>query len=316
MKNLEAYFNQSIGYNGQHPKFVTLFTTKSTTNIELSDIKGISTLSTHNQGLYHLFYTVSGSTLKKDDRFSLYTDYVRIAEMDLLGAVVFKNPFLKWTMVNMPDLKSNASITARVGTNSYKENSLGMAISNSSDVNFDIVASDCSSCGNPYSGFCEASSSGYPQCNPWNPDPISCGESKINAEMTLASNKEKSLNTAEAYNFRDNFMSKSETGRSYVNYYYTISKVVVASNGINAKNVGQHFDFASKVHDIAKRIQFGEDKELVYGKDFRDEAQYFINTYRRLSSDKTFLKTLAIIEKDLNRFTGKSRREILVGVGL
>ena len=200
---------------------------------------------------------------------------------------------------------------------SYQQNSLGTAISNSSDIDFDIVASDCTSCGDPYSGFCEPTGAGSFRCNWYNPDPITCGEERINIQMSTAiPNGGKMLNKAEAYNFRDNFMSKSETGRSYVNYYYTISKVVVASNGINAKNVVQHFDFATKVHDVAKRIQFGKDKEIVYGEDFRNEAQSFINTYRGLSKDKTFLNTLTTIEKDLNRFKGKSRREILSSIGL
>ncbi len=34
-----------------------------------------------------------------------------------------------------------------------------------------------------------------------------------------------------------------------------------------------------------------------------------------LSKDKTYLTALATIEKDLNRFTGKSRKEILLNMG-
>ncbi|TDE12472.1 hypothetical protein [Dyadobacter psychrotolerans] len=317
VNKLESYFHQSIRYKDQQPKYITLFTTKSTTDIEMSDIKGIGTLSTHESGMFHLFYTVNGSTLQKDDRFSLYTDYLRVADMDLLGAVVFNNPSLKWTMVNIPD--SKMAVSSEFKSKSYrdKENSLGLAIANSSEIPFDMVASDCTSCNDPYSGFCEPTSSGYPQCNPWNPDPITCGESKINAEMgARVSNSEKSLNTAEAYNFRDNFMSKTKIGKSYTDFYYTISKVAIRNNGINAKNVVLHFDFATKIHGIAKKLQFGSDNDIVYQDDFRNEAQSFINTYRKLSNDSTFLNALAIIENDLNRFKGKSRREILISIGL
>lgn len=89
-KKLESYFNQSLSYKDQQPKFITLFTTKSTTDIGLSDIQGISVMTIQNSGLYHNFYSVSGNSLKKDDRFSVYTEHVRLAEINWLGAVIFK----------------------------------------------------------------------------------------------------------------------------------------------------------------------------------------------------------------------------------
>jgi hypothetical protein len=314
-KKLEAYFNQSLDYKGQKPKFITLFTTKSTTNIGLSDIQGISTFTIQNSGLYHNFYTVSGNSLKKDDRFSVYTEHVRLFEINWLGAVIFKNPSLKWTMINVSDLKTSAFHTARIEENTYRAYNLGTAITSASDIDF-VPMSDCTSCNDPTAAVCEwDGSEGRFKCNVNNPGGP-CEESEINNQIGVTTaNAGKTLNSAEAYNFRDHFLSKTEKGRSYINFYYTISRVALEKKSINKKSVGQHFDFAAKVHSIAQKIQSGTDAEIIYREDFRKEAQSFINNYRTLSKDKTYLTALATIEKDLNRFTGKSRKEILLTIG-
>lgn len=313
-KKLESYFNQSFSYKSQQPKFITLFTTKSTTDIGLSDIQGISTLTIQNSGLYHNFYTVNGNSLKKDERFSVYTEHVRLSEINWLGAVIFKNPSLKWTMINMSDLSTSALHAARTMEETYPAYNLGTAITNASDVNF-VPMSDCTSCGSNISAVCEwDGGSNMFKCNDNNPGG-SCEESEINAQIGATNGRTASLNNEEAYNFRDHFLSKTEKGRSYINFYYAISKAAIQSKAINKKSVGQHFDFAVKVHGIAKKIQSGSDAEIVYKEDFRKEAQSFINSYRGLSKDKAYLTALATIEKDLHRFNGKSRKEILLSIG-
>lgn len=314
-KKLESYFNQSLSYKGQQPKFITLFTTKSTTDIGLSDIQGISVMTIQNSGLYHNFYSVSGNSLKKDDRFSVYTEHVRLAEINWLGAVIFKNPSLKWTMINVSDLKTSASKAARTTEETYPAYNLGTAITNASDVNF-VTMSDCTSCNDPTgNATCEWDGmDGRFKCNVMNPG-SGCEESEINAQIGATNARTASLNNEEAYNFRDHFLSKTEKGRSYINFYYAISKAAIQSKAINKKSVGQHFDFAVKVHGIAKKIQSGSDAEIVYKEDFRKEAQSFINSYRGLSKDKSYLAALATIEKDLHQFNGKSRKEILLSIG-
>jgi len=314
-KKLESYFNQSFSYKGQQPKFITLFTTKSTTDIGLSDIQGISTLTIQNSGLYHNFYTVNGNSLKKDERFSVYTEHVRLSEINWLGAVIFKNPSLKWTMINMSDLSTSALHAARTMEETYPAYNLGTAITNASDVNF-VPMSDCTSCNDPTgNAMCEwDGSNNIFKCNVLNPG-SGCEESEINAQIGATNARTVSLNKEEAYNFRDHFLSKTEKGRSYINFYYAISKAAIQSKAINKKSVGQHFDFAVKVHGIAKKIQSGSDAEIVYKEDFRKEAQSFINSYRGLSKDKSYLAALATIEKDLHQFNGKSRKEILLSIG-
>jgi hypothetical protein len=314
-KKLESYFNQSLGYNGQQPKFITLFTTKSTTDIGLSDIQGISTFTIQNSGLYHNFYTVSGNSLKKDDRFSVYTEHVRLSEINWLGAVIFKNPSIKWTMIDMSDLSTSPLHAARTMEETYPAYNLGTAITNASDVNF-VTMSDCTSCNDPTgNATCEWDGmDGRFKCNVMNPG-SGCEESEINAQIGATNARTASLNNEEAYNFRDHFLSKTEKGRSYINFYYAISKAAIQSKAINKKSVGQHFDFAVKVHGIAKKIQSGSDAEIVYKEDFRKEAQSFINSYRGLSKDKSYLAALATIEKDLHQFNGKSRKEILLSIG-
>ncbi|WP_159475245.1 hypothetical protein [Dyadobacter sp. 3J3] len=313
-KKLESHFNQSFSYKGQQPKFITLFTTKSTTDIGLSDIQGISVMTIQNSGLYHNLYTVSGNSLKKDDRFSVYTEHVRLAEMNWLGAVVFKNPSIKWTMINMSDLRTSALNAARTTEETYPAYNLGTAITNASDVNF-VTMSDCTSCGDPTAAVCEwVSSINDFKCNVMNWGGP-CEESEINAQIGATNARTASLNNEEAYNFRDHFLSKTEKGRSYINFYYAISKAAIQSKAINKKSVGQHFDFAVKVHGIAQKLQSGSDAEIVYKEDFKKEAQSFINNYRTLSKDKAYLTALATIEKDLHRFNGKSRKEILLSIG-
>lgn len=314
-KKLESYFNQSLSYKGQQPKFITLFTTKSTTDIGLSDIQGISVMTIQNSGLYHNFYSVSGNSLKKDDRFSVYTEHVRLAEINWLGAVIFKNPSLKWTMINVSDLSTSALHAARTTEETYPAYNLGTAITNAFDVNF-VTMSDCTSCNDPTgNATCEWDGmDGRFKCNVMNPG-SGCEESEINAQIGATNARTASLNNEQAYNFRDHFLSKTEKGRSYINFYYAISKAAIQSKAINKKSVGQHFDFAVKVHGIAKKIQSGSDAEIVYKEDFRKEAQSFINSYRGLSKDKSYLAALATIEKDLHQFNGKSRKEILLSIG-
>ena len=170
IKKLESYFNHSFSYKGQQPKFITLFTTKSTTDIGLSDIQGISTLTIQNSGLYHNFYTVNGNSLKKDERFSVYTEHVRLSEINWLGAVIFKNPSLKWTMINMSDLSTSALHAARTMEETYPAYNLGTAITNASDVNF-VPMSDCTSCNDPTgNAMCEwDGSNNIFKCNVLNP---------------------------------------------------------------------------------------------------------------------------------------------------
>jgi hypothetical protein len=273
-------------------------------------------MTIQNSGLYHNFYSVSGNSLKKDDRFSVYTEHVRLAEINWLRAVVFKNPSLKWTMINVSDLRTSVLKAARIEENVAPAYHLGAAITNASEIDF-VTMSDCTSCGWAITAVCEwVPDDNRFRCNENNPGGP-CEESAINAEIgaTTANTRTAALNSAEAYNFWDHFLSKTEKGRSYINFYYTISKAAIEKKAINKKSVGQHFDFAVKVHSIAQKIQSGSDAEIVYREDFRKEAQSFINTYRTLSKDKTYLTALATIEKDLHRFNGKSRKEILLSIG-
>jgi hypothetical protein len=56
-------------------------------------------------------------------------------------------------------------------------------------------------------------------------------------------------------------------------------------------------------------------RKLCTGKISEKKRHLLFNNHRMMSKDKTLLTALATIEKDLHRFNGKSRKEILLSIG-
>ena len=303
---LQSYFKNFAVPVDEAPKYITVYTTGPMKDIQLSEIKGVSLFTFKDEKLRHYFYIANGKNLSEDKRFAVTTDYFYTSEMHLIGNAIFKNSSIKWTMFAI-SAPSNARLSTPSFTVASKTNNLSNAIIKVSGIKLEgeaLLSDGCGSCGSGY-GNCTQDSGGWWCCESCDGD--ICNLKSINNN---GSSLGLTLDLELAYSFKDDFMKKTDVGNKYISYYYLLSKVAFENKEITSETVGDYFDFATKVYSSAKVMQFGDDDDVVCNSTFQKQALTFVKKYRSFSDDNSYQEALSTIEKDLNKFSGKTKAYI------
>ena len=130
-------------------------------------------------------------------------------------------------------------------------------------------------------------------------------ETAMQARMTT-----KNFDSNFAYDFRDNFLKKSEKGKKYIDYYYKISRISSVYDGVNMSNIKDRVKFVTAMYKVAHILIEGKDNDIVFDDSTTEVSLNTIKDYSKLSENKEYKEILKDIEKDVRQFSKKTKKEI------
>ena len=113
-----------------------------------------------------------------------------------------------------------------------------------------------------------------------------------------------------SYDFRDNYLSITQNGRRYIDYYKLLSRYSVKNNLIN-KYYKEHLEITPKAVSLAYRLQHGDDlNELIIDNDYYKSIKDLVKIYRNSNNHREIDGILDKIEKDIEKYYNKPKSVI------
>ncbi len=104
-----------------------------------------------------------------------------------------------------------------------------------------------------------------------------------------------------SYDFRDNYLAKSDKGKIYTNYYYEISKYGIQNNLIG-KHLKEHRELIFKSVEIAYNLQHGnQSNQILIDRETYDDLKEMLALYRNQPNHSEIDPILNYLEADLEK---------------
>ncbi|MBU0529446.1 hypothetical protein KKF86_06800, partial [bacterium] len=113
-----------------------------------------------------------------------------------------------------------------------------------------------------------------------------------------------------SYDFRDNYLSNSDKGNRYIDYYRKLSKYSI-SNNIIGEYYKEHLKITPVCVSIAHNVQYGSSQDqLLFNKTTYDDLKTIVKIYRNSPNHREIESVLDYLEADLDKYYNKSKFEI------
>ena len=113
-----------------------------------------------------------------------------------------------------------------------------------------------------------------------------------------------------SYDFRDNYLSKSEKGREYTKFYYELSKYGIKNNLIN-KYPKEHLELLITSTAIAHNLQYGnKNDKILIDLEISDKFKDMLKVYGHSTNHRKIDTILDYLEEDLDKYYNKPKCEI------
>lgn len=117
------------------------------------------------------------------------------------------------------------------------------------------------------------------------------------------------------YDFRDNYLSKSDKGDLYTKLYYILSIHGIQNNLIMNYPL-EHISIMEKGIGISKELQYGtNDSKILFDKTTYDDCNNILKIYRNSENHKDIEPVLEYLEADLEKYYNKPKAEIAADFG-
>lgn len=118
-------------------------------------------------------------------------------------------------------------------------------------------------------------------------------------------------NIEDAYNFRDNFLRKSNKGNDYIISYYLLSQYGITNNLVT-KYPHEHMALLKDGINISLELQNSRyDNKIIISYSDYENIKNITNIYRKSENHTKIEPILDYLEADLNKYLNKSKAEIL-----
>ena len=138
----------------------------------------------------------------------------------------------------------------------------------------------------------------------------SCGGDKAQA-LIENSGRSYSLQHDKLYDFRDDFLSKSSKGETYIDYYYEISKTLVEKLELSLALEGVGLANAELLPLLDKLIKNENSKEVLYGNGTKNALIDYLKKVKDLSKNRAYGEMIDQVIKDIDHYANKTIGEIL-----
>lgn len=124
----------------------------------------------------------------------------------------------------------------------------------------------------------------------------------------LTHNPQSSINSS--YDFRDNYLSKSDKGKAYTACYYILSDYGIKNNLIG-KYYKEHYELLKSSVDIAHDLQYGSiNDQILINNNFAEKLEDMLKIYGNHKNHRDIEPVLEYLELELNKYQNKQKSEI------
>ncbi len=284
-------------------------------DIKTNNIKAFSVfLSENNKYHIHHLFKKKGNTFTEDENYTVRANHsLEYGDINQLAFSLMEDEnSINWVLFK-PKGANFKTVLSQV-TSDFKRN----VINNSKTLLVGEALSPCrsatESCPNmDYGATCREdgcySGGGEEEDGPGD-DGEDCPRNEADATARKVRISTKGLDSDFAYNFRDNFLKKTEKEKKYVTYYYKISRISSVYDGINVQNIADRVAFVKAMYKVAHTLVEGADDDIVFDEGTTAISLKTLNEYSKLSNNKEYKEILKDIEKDVKQFSKKTKKEI------
>ncbi len=112
------------------------------------------------------------------------------------------------------------------------------------------------------------------------------------------------------YDFRDNYLEKSNKGLEYKTIYYELSRYGIENNLVN-KYYKEHIELLQKSTEIAYGLQYGSNNDqILVNKSVYDDLNDILKLYRNSLNHREIDPILNYLETDLEKYYNKPKYKI------
>jgi len=113
-----------------------------------------------------------------------------------------------------------------------------------------------------------------------------------------------------SYDFRDNYLSRSEKGEVYTACYCLLSKYSIENNLVN-KYHKEHYELVKSSVKIAYQLQHGSSNDQILIKnDIAEKLEDMLKIYRNHENHRDIDPVLDYLDLELNKYENKPKYEI------
>ena len=114
------------------------------------------------------------------------------------------------------------------------------------------------------------------------------------------------------YDFRDNYLSKSEKGEVYTACYYLLSTYGIKNNLVN-KYYKEHIELLKTSTAIAYNLQHGTNNDrILIENEFANNLREMLNIYKQHPNHRDIDPVLDYLEMDLKKYKNEPKYKIAV----
>lgn len=262
-------------------------------NTTLSNVVGVSIWTSQEDGnTEHRLYRINEiHQFVLDARYNADCNTAPLKkDINYLAATLLK----KESEVNWVGYSKIGSNMRKAASDSPILVQFSQAVVNNADfiLGTDQVQMFCNTCGGGDEGYCDTFDGCQWTC------PTCCITTNLN-DISKKSRLAYTTDLSLARQIRDNLMSKYKKGKTYTAFYYKISQIATTFNVVNAQNATEHLTLAADLIEVAQKLQYGENNEVIIDKELQDKALSMIKSYRKISTNGEFQRILETIEKDI-----------------
>jgi hypothetical protein len=111
------------------------------------------------------------------------------------------------------------------------------------------------------------------------------------------------------YDFRDNYLAKSDKGIEYIACYYILSEYGIENNLVN-QYYKEHYELLKNSIGIAYDLQYSNNNQILIKKETADNLKDILKVYRNSSNHREIEPILNYLEADLEKYYKKPKYEI------
>ncbi len=134
-------------------------------------------------------------------------------------------------------------------------------------------------------------------------------ENCLNLVLGVEDEEEHNDHLTKSYDFRDNYLSKSEKGLDYIACYYILSDYGIKNNLVN-KYYKEHYELLKNSIGIVHDLQYSNNNQILIKKEAADNLKDMLKVYRSSQNHREIELVLDYLEADLEKYYNKPKIEI------
>ncbi|HWY11346.1 MAG TPA: hypothetical protein VN026_08475 [Bacteroidia bacterium] len=309
LANLKSQFQGDLNNLNDVPQIIAIHSQPSLNNIESNNVVGISVIIGNQDARLHHFYLISNNVATEIQQWN--QKLIKLFKFNLLY-LTNKYGTQNTGILILTSTTQNFEYSKLAPVNSFNT-----AVIN--DINSPVLRQD-NTCGGTSKCHEEGKDCGYTPENFWscnlvvvgnpNEDPF-CPARLMAGVISTNSLNLQPLDISGINFIKDSILGKYTYGQKYIGYYNLIGAMVYYFDQFNLFNVKPSYNFIVATQNVLQKFKDPNSLEIPITPEYQKFALQMSAQYRVLTTNTFCNSALDTFEADINRFAGKTVKEIL-----